>query len=106
MDKLTWRKVYRGARIVASALRRSQIDNIRDGVSHDNVAWAGYEAYFQADKFFRICARMVTETRLNRPALPIVIMRRAIKRAKLKGTHPIEIYWELQPVRFDSRRLP
>lgn len=101
INKQTWTKVYRGARLLE-----------RYGLfPGERCDWTqaiadAYAAYYGTGRYHRDLVRRIAETRWDRNTLPINIMKHAIKRAAVRRLQPIEVYWEIQPRRFAANRLP
>ena len=101
MNKQAWMNLYRAARIPDRCRSLSEEDHNGDS----KVIDAG-TAYYATDRYHRSLARRIVEARWDRYTLSVYIMKHAIKRARIRGIQPIEVYWDIQPMRFDPRRLP
>lgn len=91
MDKQAWIKLYRIARMTVQNM-------VVDG--------GDAKTFWQTCPLIRHLALEVADTRQDHPPTPIALMRHAIKRAKIRQLQPIEVYWVIQPMRFNPNRLP
>lgn len=91
MNKQAWVKLYRIARMTVQ-----------------NMAVDGSDAktFWQICPLLRHSALEIADTRWDRQLTPLKLMKHAIKRAKIRNLQPIEVYWDIQPMRFNPNRLP